>query len=503
MVDFLNPAQSDELVRSFALGLGGKDVALPAPLAEGLSELAKRQRTLAALALLAQHQRFAMPVLPLDEVPALPHGVAELHGDPRPIPPASVRRALSRLLSLPDADVRNHLTNAALDRLEAGGYRPHPFDLPSFRSVLQERHERLGAAENAYLRLSASDQAADQDAVLLSSEMTRENWQDYTPAPRIAFLHRMRREDPQHARAMIEECFAGEPANLRADMIRTLAVRLSADDEAFLTEALSDRAQSVKMQAGELLSRLPGTDGYQERLKSVSDVLRLENAGLIKRSTVLKVRPRRRKGAEKLTAFDVLAGIRLSDLAHQAGFQVADTAALVGDDDELCIALIAAALEEGDYDTAKRIAADADAGFWDDFLCELSDSLDNHPPAVVGEILLALAGRDARVGQTDEEDWSALYRILGQPLPPEIWTGMFKKGWMKTLLKRSKDLQSGHVQASARYLAIFAVLVPAESTDQFAREISAIGMPATAPAEAFLNFQTALSMSVERTDQSE
>ncbi len=496
MAAFLEPVQIDDLLRSFALGTAGAELSLPGPLADCVAGLEREERTLAALALMAQHQRFAMPELPADLKSAQPDMAAALHDDQRVILPAHVRRKLARLLGLPDADVRRYLVDAALDRIEASGMRVHPFDLPRLRSFLLERPGRLGASEKAYLRLSAGDQPSDQPVAFFADEMSEETWRDYTPAPRMAFLARLRRQDPAQARALIESCFSDEPANIRADMIKVLAVRLSEDDEPFLVAAASDRAQSVKTEASVLLTRLPGTQAYRDRLTELGNVLKIEKSGLIKRRPVLNVRLPKPKGKDRVTALSALDGLRLSDMARSTGFKVDDTPQLIGaDDDDLCTALIAAALSEDDYAMARRIAGEAAAGNWHECLNDIGETLASHPEHVVRGIVVALFQRDPCIGRANDMAWLALYDILREPLPEPVWRGILKTKWLKALFKQNKENPSEHAQATAGYVTILARLVPDDIANDFIAAVEEIGPLAVAPALAFLEFQFALHSS--------
>lgn len=82
-------------------------------------------------------------------------------------------------------------------------------------------------------------------------------WDDGLPKARRAIFRRMRAADPATARAWLAEAWPHEKADIRADLVQLLAIGLVVEDEPLLTQALADRAESVRMAAARLLARLP------------------------------------------------------------------------------------------------------------------------------------------------------------------------------------------------------------------------------------------------------
>jgi len=80
---------------------------------------------------------------------------------------------------------------------------------------------------------------------------------------RIAFLKAMRAEDPGRARALLDVSWAEEKPEDRADLLATLLVNLSMEDESFLQKALAERRREVREVAFEGLARLPGSEWSQ------------------------------------------------------------------------------------------------------------------------------------------------------------------------------------------------------------------------------------------------
>jgi hypothetical protein len=82
-------------------------------------------------------------------------------------------------------------------------------------------------------------------------------WQEGTLGQRTEILRRVRAVDPAQARTWLEGIWKQEKAEARRTLLSVLESGLSADDEAFLEQALDDRASSVRAEAAALLARLP------------------------------------------------------------------------------------------------------------------------------------------------------------------------------------------------------------------------------------------------------
>ncbi|MDT9688717.1 DUF5691 domain-containing protein [Streptomyces sp. P9(2023)] len=84
-------------------------------------------------------------------------------------------------------------------------------------------------------------------------------WDEGLFAERVALLAAVRAEDPAAALTLLRSTWAAERAEDRLMFLDSLRAGLSAADEAFLEEALSDRSRNVRSTAAELLSALPGS----------------------------------------------------------------------------------------------------------------------------------------------------------------------------------------------------------------------------------------------------
>jgi uncharacterized protein DUF5691 len=84
-------------------------------------------------------------------------------------------------------------------------------------------------------------------------------WEEGLFAERVALLSGLRMRDPAAARALLASTWTTERAEDRLMFLDTLREGLSAADEEFLEQALSDRSRNVRATAAELLSALPGS----------------------------------------------------------------------------------------------------------------------------------------------------------------------------------------------------------------------------------------------------
>lgn len=82
-------------------------------------------------------------------------------------------------------------------------------------------------------------------------------WEEGLFAERVALLGAVRAQDPAAARALLATTWSTERAEDRLMFLDSLRTGLSADDETFLEQALSDRSRNVRSTAAELLSALP------------------------------------------------------------------------------------------------------------------------------------------------------------------------------------------------------------------------------------------------------
>jgi hypothetical protein len=164
------------------------------------------------------------------------------------LPEALERLTRARLL-LPPA-----LLPAALD----AGARSKAIR-PGLLAVAGARGRWLARHNNAW---SWATTPSDADLVANADTI----WQEGKQAERLAVLRLVRASDPARGRAMLEETWQRERANLRAEAIDALSVNLSPADQPFLEAALEDRAQPARERADALLTRIPGSRSAREAI---------------------------------------------------------------------------------------------------------------------------------------------------------------------------------------------------------------------------------------------
>lgn len=120
---------------------------------------------------------------------------------------------------------------------------------PDWKFALRAGHRALAATPD--------DPRDRPDAQHPDSEGAERLWEEGLFAERVALLTRLRLADPARALALLAATWSGERAEDRLMFLDSLRVGLSAADEPFLEQALTDRSRNVRATAAELLSALP------------------------------------------------------------------------------------------------------------------------------------------------------------------------------------------------------------------------------------------------------
>jgi hypothetical protein len=84
-----------------------------------------------------------------------------------------------------------------------------------------------------------------------------ELWKTGTPEQRRIVLQQLRATDPNKGLKWLQQTWAEENANSKAELLKQLTVNLSADDVEWLETVLNEKSQKVKEQALELLKQIP------------------------------------------------------------------------------------------------------------------------------------------------------------------------------------------------------------------------------------------------------
>jgi hypothetical protein len=108
---------------------------------------------------------------------------------------------------------------------------------------------------------------------------TQTHWAHSSLEQRCAVLRTERTSAPAAARERLQADWESLPAKDRAALIATLHVGLCADDEAFLTLQLKDRAIDVRRTAADLLAALPSSAYSQRMVARMQALVQSEQAG--------------------------------------------------------------------------------------------------------------------------------------------------------------------------------------------------------------------------------
>lgn len=122
--------------------------------------------------------------------------------------------------------------------------------------------------------------------IAAAQTLDENEWRSPTGSPPVSgearqrFLQHYRQQTPDDARALLASTWVQENARDRAAFLSVLRVGLSSADEAFLEQCLTDRSQSVRIEAARLLAGLPGSQRQRALLTQLSTHIFLERKWL-------------------------------------------------------------------------------------------------------------------------------------------------------------------------------------------------------------------------------
>jgi len=266
-----SPAPWDELVSAALLGTERRTPPVAVRSGQGAAAA-----LLDAAAVSTVRRRAALRPAPAGERPA------PAPADPRPPLPPAARRRLSLLLAdrgtgggsrrgtAPDL---TELLPQWLAAAGAYGYRAPEALLPALLDAARARTDlrpaalalagpralwlsRLNAEWKFALRGIGGPAGLPDDE---DPAGVQRQWEEGLFAERVALLTALRRQDPRTGLALLSTTWSTERAEDRLMFLDSLREGLSAADEPFLEQALSDRSRNVRATAAELLSTLPGS----------------------------------------------------------------------------------------------------------------------------------------------------------------------------------------------------------------------------------------------------
>jgi hypothetical protein len=149
---------------------------------------------------------------------------------------------------------------------------------PDWQQVADAGTTEAGAPDATAPDAGAPDTGA-RDAGASGDPGVPDVWETGSRARRRAYLTGLRHRDPAAARELLSASWRQETGPDREALLPLLAGGLSADDEAFLEQALDDPKESVRNVALGLLARLPDSAFRRRAAQRAAPLLRLDQHG--------------------------------------------------------------------------------------------------------------------------------------------------------------------------------------------------------------------------------
>lgn len=165
-----------------------------------------------------------------------------------------------------------------LDRLADLGQRVHETSLPSLldlgkrQSDVREAIAKVLGKRGQWLAAQNPEwnYVASEDEVV---------WETGSKAARLIWLTKLRRQEPDQARQLLESTWKQESASDRTAFLEVLGTGLSMADEPFLEALLDDRSKEVRRVTVELLTCLPESRFCQRAIARVQNLIKLHHDG--------------------------------------------------------------------------------------------------------------------------------------------------------------------------------------------------------------------------------
>ena len=248
----------DDVVRAAALGARNRpltEASLSAPVAAVLSGADGAERVLEAAAAHAAAARTA--------IPAAPATALNLPARPAPVIDPGLADILTRIMALDHP--QDEFIVRVLRLVRRRGLRLPPPLLNRVASALSgdDREEVVAVMDERDRAVFALDErwaARIRRFAQRNAPPDPARWEDGDAQERADHLARLRRTDPDAARALLADgAWLKARAPEREQILDALAIGLGPADEQILEERLDDRAEAVRGRAAELLSRLPSS----------------------------------------------------------------------------------------------------------------------------------------------------------------------------------------------------------------------------------------------------
>jgi len=181
-------------------------------------------------------------------------------------------------LSLMLSSEHQQLLPELLDRLASLGQRVHETSLPRLLD-LGKRQSDLREVIAKVLGKRGQWLAAQNPEWSYVASEEESVWETGSKAARLMWLTKLRRQEPNQARQLLESTWKQESASDRTAFLEVLGNGLSMMDEPFLEALLDDRSKEVRRITVDLLTCLPESRFCQRAIAKVQDFIKLQRDG--------------------------------------------------------------------------------------------------------------------------------------------------------------------------------------------------------------------------------
>jgi hypothetical protein len=460
-----DPEVLAEAAQNFSLGLAR------APLPPALSPSGDPKAALRVMALSGQALRFRRPGLPaaFDPVSTIP--------DPRCIVPDAARGILREL----DFSQMGAMDLAIVDRLQARGWRLHPFDLPRLSAFVKSHAERLGPDALAFA--SGTDTEDVQGVDYFAETLDETNWMNSTPARKADYIRKQRLADPASARILVEAAFKAQNANARLRILEAFRIGLSSEDLPFLESLAGDRAPTVKQLAADLAARIPGTASFEARIADLFSRLKLGTSGFLRKKTTITIEYPANIHAHNRRdwAVSALGSVPLDVFERRLGLTLPALVEASADLPDLKTALVRRAMVEGRFSLLEQIHSNGDE-FWHALYSGDADDFAALTTPQGAEAFIAAGIKPKNWPELPRQAAAArLYTLLRRPLTLAASTELLShRDWLR-------PMDTEHLALARTRLAAEVVpLIHPEARPQLRRILEALEAPGNRQGLQFL-----------------
>ncbi len=101
------------------------------------------------------------------------------------------------------------------------------------------------------------------------------DWQKTSPGDRISYLKFLRKTNPHHALELLQTQWSSLKSDEKFNLLKTLDINISGDDEAFLENLLAEKSRKVRLEAARLLASIGNSQLIERLFLSLLDILHI------------------------------------------------------------------------------------------------------------------------------------------------------------------------------------------------------------------------------------